>query len=184
MVATSSSWCPVHGVWHVHLNPCFCMWIGGARLGDSLCWEVLLRPRSSVSELQFCWARCICRFLFHWKQSAAASTPSELGSGCFKPCLADCYLLWLMCQIGKSIHLPGNIYIPYLPGNPYIYGAGNVYISHGESVHLPVVVITLMQAVSAALTPCRTIWSRFWAFFTRISSEDLLPGVNALTLKK
>ena len=113
MVATSSSWCPVHGVWHVHLNPCFCMWIGRARLGDSLCWEVLLRPRSSVSELQFCWARCICRFLFHWKQSAAASTPSELGSGCFKPCLADFYLLWLMCKIGKSIHLPGNIYIPY-----------------------------------------------------------------------
>lgn len=42
--------------------------------------------------------------------------------------------------------------------------------------------LTLMQAVSAARTPWITVWSRFCAFFTRISSDDLHPGVTALTL--
>lgn len=43
---------------------------------------------------------------------------------------------------------------------------------------------TVMQAVSAAWTPRRTVWRRFCAFFTRISSDDLHPGVTALTLSK
>lgn len=44
--------------------------------------------------------------------------------------------------------------------------------------------LTLMQAVSAARTPWITVWSRFCAFFTRISSDDLHPGVTALTLER
>jgi len=44
--------------------------------------------------------------------------------------------------------------------------------------------LTLMQAVSAARTPWITVWSRFCAFFTRISSDDLHPGVIALTLER
>lgn len=44
------------------------------------------------------------------------------------------------------------------------------------------VIFTVMQAVSAAWTPRRTVWSKFCAFFTRISSDDLHPGVTALTL--
>lgn len=43
---------------------------------------------------------------------------------------------------------------------------------------------TLIQAVSAARTPWMTVCSRFCAFFTRISSDDLHPGVTALTLEK
>lgn len=43
---------------------------------------------------------------------------------------------------------------------------------------------TVMQAVSAAWTPLSTVWRRFWAFFTRISSDDLHPGVTAFTLGK
>lgn len=46
-----------------------------------------------------------------------------------------------------------------------------------------VVRFTVMQAVSAAWTPRRTVWRRFCAFWTRISSEDLHPGVTALTLR-
>lgn len=41
-----------------------------------------------------------------------------------------------------------------------------------------------MQAVSAAWTPLSTVWRRFCAFFTRISSDDLHPGVTAFTLTK
>lgn len=44
--------------------------------------------------------------------------------------------------------------------------------------------LTLIQAVSAARTPWMTVCSRFCAFFTRISSDDLHPGVTALTLEK
>lgn len=48
---------------------------------------------------------------------------------------------------------------------------------------LQLAVFTVMQAVSAARTPLSTVWRRFWAFFTRISSDDLHPGVTAFTLK-
>lgn len=58
---------------------------GGARLGATGWDEVFLRPSSSVSGLEVCWARWISSFLLHWKHKAVASAPSEFGSGCFKP---------------------------------------------------------------------------------------------------
>lgn len=58
---------------------------GGARLGATGWDEVFLKPSSSVSGLEVCWARWISSFLLHWKHKAVASAPSEFGSGCFKP---------------------------------------------------------------------------------------------------
>lgn len=45
------------------------------------------------------------------------------------------------------------------------------------------VLFTVKQAVSAAWTPFRTVRRRFCVFFTRISSDDLQPGVTELTLR-
>lgn len=149
---------------------------GGARLGATGWNDVFLKPSSSVSVCELCWARWISRFLLHWKHKAVASASSEFGSGCFKP--------WKqrVAFVTVSDFLPEGGWsskwlLPVCLEVHWFQLSLQLCEPHG-------VLVTVMQAVSAAWTPLSTVWRRFCAFFTRISSDDLHPGVTAFTLTK